>query len=260
MALTREEKLNRAFNAFLVIGMIIAVTISTIYKIREPGGKMFMLLLAAVGSIMGVISTVMSANGNILTFIFGFLDVLIGTIIYYDNGIMGNFALHAFYFLPMQIIGFWQWGKRGAKVKSAEDGGSTKVRARRLNGKQWLLLIAGMVIGTIVIYLILLYVDQIKLNAGKIDTINRSKILLDAIVMAANIGGQVLMSLAFVEQWYLWLLVDVAAVWLWIVAYLAPGHPASALVMTIKYSFYLLNVLNGIRIWLKLSRKEQTYD
>ncbi len=118
VALSKEQRFNRAFNYFLVIGLTLAVTISTIYKFQEPNARVFILLLAAFSSIMGVLSTVLSANGNIMTFIFGFLDVLIGTIIYFDNGIMGNFALHAFYFLPMQFIGFWQWSKRGAKMKS----------------------------------------------------------------------------------------------------------------------------------------------
>lgn len=253
MVLSKEQKFNRAFNYFLVIGLTVAVTISTIYKLQEPDAKVFPLLLAAFGSIMGVLSTVLSANGNIMTFIFGFLDVLIGTIIYYENGIMGNFALHAFYFLPMQFIGFWQWSKRGAKMKS-RDGDSAQVKARRLNGKQAIILIFSLMASIAVMYLILLYVDKLKLNAGKIEYIDNWKILLDSVVMMANIAGQVLMSLAFVEQWYLWLVVDVASVSLWIVALCGPSHSASALVMAIKYFFYLLNVLNGIRIWLKLSK------
>ena len=96
--------------------MVLAVTVTTIFKLQQPGVKTFMLLLAAFGSVMGVVNTVMSANGNILTFVFGFIDVLIGTIVYLDNGIMGNFALHAFYFLPMQFVGFWQWSKRGGRL------------------------------------------------------------------------------------------------------------------------------------------------
>ena len=112
-----EKRFNLAFNIFLVTGMIVAVTITTVFKLQQPGVKTFMLLLAAFGSVMGVVNTVLSANGHILTFVFGLLDVLAATVVLLDNGIMGNFALHAFYFLPMQFVGFWQWSKRGAKVK-----------------------------------------------------------------------------------------------------------------------------------------------
>ena len=253
-ATANRSRFNLAFNLFLVIGMLVAVTVTTIFKLQQPGVRTFMLLLASFGSVMGVVNTVMSANGNILTFVFGFIDVLIGTIVYLDNGIMGNFALHAFYFLPMQFIGFWQWRKRGAKVGSAEDGGSG-LKARRLTGRQWLLLASGVVVGIIVLYLILLYVDGAKLAAGKIGGVDRPKILLDAVVMILNIAGQVLMSLAFMEQWYIWILVNISSISLWSVALIGGAGSGNAAVMLIKYVFYLLNSLNGLRIWLNLSRK-----
>ena len=249
----KENKFNLAFNIFLVTGMLLAVTVTTIFKLQQPEVKTFMLLLAAFGSVMGVVNTVMSANGNILTFVFGFIDVLIGTIVYLDNGIMGNFALHAFYFLPMQFIGFWQWSKRGAKVRSGEGSGS-HLEARRLTGRQWAWLGAGIFIGIAALYLILLYVDGAKLAAGKIESIDKPKILLDAVVMILNIAGQVLMSLAFMEQWYIWILVNIFSISLWTVAVVGGTGSGNAAVMLIKYIFYLLNSLNGLRIWLRLSR------
>lgn len=252
-AASKGNRFNLAFNIFLVTGMLVAVTITTIFKLQQPGVRTFMLLLAAFGSVMGVVNTVMSANGNILTFVFGFIDVLIGTIVYLDNGIMGNFALHAFYFLPMQFIGFWQWSKRGAKVRSGEEWAHLK--ARRLTGRQWAWLAAGIFIGIAALYLILLYVDGAKLAAGKIDSVDKSKILLDAVVMILNIAGQVLMSLAFMEQWYIWLLVNISSISLWSVPVINGAGSGNAAVMLIKYVFYLLNSINGLRIWLSLSKR-----
>ncbi len=252
-ALSKANRFNLAFNIFLVTGMLLAVTVTTIFKYQQPGVKTFMLLLAAFGSVMGVVNTVMSANGNILTFVFGFIDVLIGTIVYLDNGIMGNFALHAFYFLPMQFLGFWQWSKRGAKIRSGE-GDKSHLEARRLTGRQWAWLVAGIFIGVAALYLILLYVDGVKLAAGKIDGIDKSKILLDSVVMILNIAGQVLMSLAFMEQWYIWILVNISSISLWSVAVMSGAGSGNAALMLIKYVFYLLNSLNGLRIWLNLSR------
>ncbi len=249
----KAGRFNMAFNIFLVVGMLLAVTATTIFKLRQPEVRTFMLLLAAFGSVMGVVNTVMSANGNILTFVFGFIDVLIGTIVCLDNGIMGNFALHAFYFLPMQFIGFRQWSKRGARVRSGEEG--SHLKARRLTGRQWAWLAVGIFVGIAVLYLILLYVDGAKLAAGKIDSVDKSKILLDAVVMILNIAGQVLMSLAFMEQWYIWILVNISSISLWSVALTSGAGSGNAAVMLIKYVFYLFNSLNGLRIWLSLSRR-----
>ena len=243
-----------AFNIFLVIGMIVAVTITTVFKLQQPGVKTFMLLLAAFGSVMGVINTVLSANGHILTFVFGFLDVLAATVVLLDNGIMGNFALHAFYFLPMQFIGFWQWRKRGAKVGSEGEEGA-KVKARRLSGKQWAWLVGGILAGIAVLYTILFFVDKAQLDAGKITSFNKSKILLDAVVMTLNIAGQVLLSFAFMEQWYIWILVNISSISLWAVALMGDLGSGNAAVMLIKYIFYLMNSLNGLRIWLNLCKE-----
>ena len=250
-----EKRFNLAFNVFLVTGMIVAVTITTIFKLHQPGVKTFMLLLAAFGSVMGVVNTVLSANGHILTFLFGLLDVLIATVVLLDNGIMGNFALHAFYFLPMQFIGFWQWRKRGAQV-SSEGGEDTRVKARRLTARQWAWLVAGILVGIGVLYAVLYYVDVAQLDAGKIDSFNKSKILLDAVVMTLNIAGQVLLSFAFMEQWYIWILVNISSISLWTVALLGGTGSGNAAVMLIKYIFYLLNSLNGLRIWLNLCKTQ----
>ena len=259
METSKEKRFNLAFNIFLVTGMLVAVTVTTIFKLQQPGVKTFMLLLAAFGSVMGVVNTVLSANGHILTFLFGLLDVAAATVVYLDNGIMGNFALHAFYFLPMQFIGFWQWRKRGAKVKD-EDGGGTRVNARRLTGRQWACLAGGILLGIAVLYLILYHIDAAKLSSGRIEAISRPKILLDAVVMTLNIAGQVLLSFAFMEQWYIWILVNISSISLWTVALLGGAGSGNAAVMLIKYIFYLLNSLNGLRIWHNLSKQPATAD
>lgn len=251
-----EKKFNLAYNIFLVCGMAIALIITTVFKLQQPEVKTFMLLLAAFGSLCGIVNTVMSATGNILTFVFGFLDVLIGTIVYLDNGIMGNFALHAFYFLPMQFIGFWQWRKRGAGVKAGDDGLSN-LQARRLKARHWLWLAAGVAAGIAVLYFVLLKVDLLQMEAGKIASVDKSKILLDSVVMVLNIAGQILMSLAFMEQWYIWILVNISSISLWAAAVSAGAGSGNAVVMLIKYIFYLFNSLNGLRIWLSLSSRRR---
>lgn len=248
----KERKFNLAFNIFLLLGMLIALTLTTVFKLQQPGAKPFMLLLAAFGAMMGIVNTVLSANGHILTFVFGFFDVLIATVVCYENGIMGNFALHAFYFLPMQFIGFWQWRKRGASLGS-EGEGATKVQPRRLTPKQWTWLIGGIVLGIAALFVILYFVDKAQFSSGRIDTINKPKILLDATVMTFNIAGQVLMSFAFMEQWYIWILVNISSISLWAVALASGTGSGNAAVMLVKYIFYLLNSLNGLRIWLNLS-------
>ena len=255
----KTDRFNFWFNAFILVGMLSAVLYVNIFKAGSADESLWKTIIFTVGAVMGVCNTVLSANGNILTFVFGFIDVLVATVVYLEHGIIGNFALHAFYFLPMQFIGFWQWRRRGAKVRS-EDGEDSRVSARRLTGKQWSWLVAGIVAGVSILYFILLKVDLAAAAAGRIDSVSKQKVLLDATVMTLNIAGQVLLSFAFMEQWYLWILVNISSISLWAVALASGTGSGNAAVMLIKYIFYLMNSLNGLRIWLNLSRRRISND
>ncbi len=152
-------KFNLWFNVFILAGMTVAVVLTNIYKLQQPGARHFMLIFASIGALTGVMNTVLSANGNIWTFLFGVIDVSIASIVAFDSSIRpggepvwGNFALHAFYFLPMQFVGWWQWRKRGATSKE-------KVTARRLTASQGALTAGALAIGTVVAYP---YADSVR--------------------------------------------------------------------------------------------------
>lgn len=252
-----EKRFNFWFSAILLAGMVAIAIYSFVCKVQDPQTRLLMQVIATLAAIMGVTNTVLSANGSIWTFLFGLIDVICCSIVYLDSGIMGTFALHAFYFLPMQFIGFWQWRKRGAGDRiEREDGRSeeAKVKARRLTGKQWSYVLGAFVAGTAVAFLILHAIDAAKFRAGAIGSVDNAKILLDASVVVLNILGQVLLSFAFAEQWYIWILVNIFSIMLWTNRLVSPEATSYTMVMVVKYIFYFINSLNGLRIWLKLSR------
>ena len=240
-----DKQFNKWFSAILMGLMVVVIAITTVFKLQQPDARVLMLLIAALGSVMGVASTVLSANGIIWTFIFGILDVTFCCIVAADNQIWGNFALHLFYFLPMQFVGIWQWKKRGAK------GSKSEVKARRFTGKQWLIMVASVLAGLAAVYFILV---QIKLRTVGAD-FDRAQVFFDAAVTTFNIAGQILMSLAFYEQWYLWILVNISSIFLWGGTMLSSAASSYTVVMFIKYCFYLVNSINGLRIWYKLSKQ-----
>lgn len=240
-----EKRFNKVFSSVLMALMVIVIAVTTVYKIQEPGARTAMLIIAALGSVMGVASSVMSANGLIWTFVFGLLDIAFCLIVDADNGIWGDFSMHLFYLLPMQIIGIWQWRKRGAK------GSESEVRARRLTAGQRWAVAGGVAVGLAAVYAILI---AIKLHTVAPEEINRVQVFSDAARTTFNIAGQILMSLAFFEQWALWILVNIASISLWGSTMLSSDASSYTVVMFIKYCFYLVNSLNGFRIWLRLSK------
>lgn len=91
-------------------------------------------------------------------------------------------------------------------------------------------------------------------SGGAVASVLKLGILSDAMSTVCNIMGQLLMSTAYMEQWVFWIGVNVSSVVMWALTLSSSPHDSYALIYLVKYSFYLLNSLNGLRIWLALSR------
>ncbi len=238
-----EKTFNKYFNAFILIGMTVVTVLVTGIKLRDAdSGQTWWLLATAFGSLMGVLATVCSANGWIITFLFGFLDVSIYGIScgmsWLDGGPgLGNALLHFIYFVPMQLVGFLQWKRRGAK-------GESQVKARRLSTAQRWGWLGITLVATVVLYLVLLRFDRSAAQGFL-----RVAVLLDAVPLVCNIIGQYFMSTAYMEQWIFWIVVNITSIGFWVFS-----EQSFAPVYIVKYSFYLINSFNGLRIWYNLSR------
>lgn len=240
----KSDLFNKVFNAFILIGMTVVTLIVTGIKLGDAEGGEALLIVAALGSLCGVLANVLSANGRILTFLFGLFDVTIYGVMCLTGAKYGNAALHLLYFLPMQVIGFVQWKKRGAG-----EGGA--VHARRLTRSKWLLFGGIFLVGLVVAYFVLCALDKTE-AAGVV----RWLVLTDALSMMCNILGQYLLSTAYMEQWFFWIGVNIASVVMWVLTLRQSPDSSYALIYVVKYGFYLLNSLNGLRIWIGLSRPE----
>jgi nicotinamide mononucleotide transporter len=240
-----DKTFNKWFNTFILVGMAVVTVVVTAVKFKDADSGRAMLVISAFGSLMGVLSTVCAANGRILTFLFGLIDVTIYGVMCLIGTRYGNAALHLLYFLPMQFVGYFQWRKRGAEEEK-------KVQARRLEGKQWLLYGSIFLVGLIVSYFILAAFDKTE-AAGVVKWL----VVMDAFSMMCNILGQYLLSTAYMEQWYFWLGVNVSTIVMWVLTLRQDPSSTYASIYVVKYSFYLLNALNGLRIWYNLSRPKE---
>ena len=239
-----DKTFNKWFNTFILVGMAVVTVVVTAIKFQGAENGRAMLVISAFGSLMGVLSTVCAANGRILTFLFGLIDVTIYGVMCLIGTRYGNAALHLLYFLPMQFVGYFQWKKRGAHAEE-------KVRARRLDRKQWLLYGGIFLVGLIAAYFILAALDKTE-AAGIVKWL----VVMDAFSMMCNILGQYLLSTAYMDQWFFWIGVNVSTIIMWVLTLRSDPDSAFATIYVVKYSFYLLNSLNGLRIWLNLSRQE----
>lgn len=237
-----DQKFNKIFNIFILAGMSVCVILATFFKLDSGTEGRFLLLISAIGALSGVASTVLAANGSIWNFLFGLIDVCFYSIILFKNGQPAQLCLHLLYILPMEFIGFFKWRKVGLRKDNT-------IKARRLPAKYWI----NVAVLFVAVFIASSWISYYLLKAGGSEIII-VKVLLDALITTGNIVAFVLMAGAYAEQWYLWMVVNVGSILLWgLTPVLTPGAEY-AVIPLIKYVFYMINSVNGIRIWYRLSR------
>ena len=229
-----NNKVLSLYDWFLIAGVIAS---NIIYSALSGNVD----IVGSVAGIAGVLCVVLVAKGSIWNYLFGIVNVSMYAYISYKASLYGDAALNALYYVPMQFIGWWQWRRRGAAVSQAEAGGAgVQVKARRFTWHQRAILALGCAAGVIAVGYVLKHFGD-------------PQPFKDSATTVVSIVAQALMALAFMEQWALWIITNVISVVMWSIC-VARGE-AHAAVMVIMWVFYLLNSLNGFRVWLKLSRE-----
>ena len=228
-----KQKVLNLYDWFLIVGVIASNIIYTALSGDVD-------IIGSVAGIAGVLCVVLVAKGSIWNYLFGLVNVSMYAYISYKASLYGDAGLNALYYLPMQFVGWWQWRKRGAAVSQAEaEGNGVQVKARRFSWKQRALLAVGCTAAVVAGGFVLKHFGD-------------PQPFKDSTTTVLSIVAQALMALAFMEQWVLWIITNIVSVAMWIVCVMR-GEPHAA-VMVIMWTFYLLNSLNGLRVWLKLSR------
>ena len=237
MNLTEKTMNNRVlslYDWFLIVGVIASNVIYTLLT-----GDLD--IVGSVAGIAGVFCVVLVAKGSIWNYLFGIINVSMYAYISYKASLYGDAGLNALYYVPMQFIGWWQWRRRGAAVSEAEAAGQgVQVKARRFDWRQRALLAAGCTAAVVAVGFALRHFGD-------------PQPFKDSLTTVLSIVAQALMALAFMEQWVLWIITNVVSVVMWSVC-VARGE-AHAAVMVIMWAFYLLNSINGLRVWLRLSKE-----
>lgn len=227
-----KNKLLSLYDWFLIAGVVAS---NIIYSVLEGNVD----VIGSLAGIAGVLCVVLVAKGSIWNYLFGIVNVSLYAYISYKASLYGDAVLNALYYVPMQFIGWWQWRRRGAAVsrdEAAESGG--QVKARRFSWRQRIFLVAGCTVAVIAGGFVLRHFGD-------------PQPFKDSTTTVLSIVAQALMAMAFMEQWALWIVTNVVSVVMWAIC-LSEGQ-AHAGVMVIMWSFYLLNSINGLRVWTRLS-------
>lgn len=211
--------------------------------------------IAAVAAILGVFCVVLGAKGSLANWIFGVVEAFLHIYICFCTHIYGDFLQRLFYNLPMQFIGWKQWSKR-----KRHDNTAT-IHTRYMTWQQRLFTFAAVVLGTLGLGVFLIYfgpwmIDamtsvwpDIEFKTLKADYDSPVQLWLDSFTTVLSIVTMYVSVKAFVEQWYMWLIINVAYIAMWLMS-----DSVFSFMTVAKYSVYLVNSFYGIYMWHKLSK------
>lgn len=216
--------------------------------------------VAAIGAILGVFCVVLGAKGSMANWIFGIVEAFIHIYICFCTHMYGDFLQRLIYNLPMQFIGWKQWSKRRRHDDTATIHTRYMTWAQRgytclavlvstlLLG--WFLLLFGpWMVGIITDLFQQMQWGEVAFKTLKLDYDTQSQLWLDSFTTVMSIVTMWVSVKAYVEQWYMWLIINVAYIAMWMMS-----DSVFSFMTVAKYSVYLINSFYGIYMWNKLSK------
>jgi nicotinamide mononucleotide transporter len=233
--------------------------------------EMFLGTLAVLGSIIltilwqdtffgltvtltGVLCVVLVSKRSQWNYFWGTYNVIGYAYLAYTWGLGGDFMLNAFYFLPMQLVGFLMWQRH------LEKGSKEIVKAEEYNKAQYiklgiLTLIAVLLYSFILQDLVAPFFNGLGWAIAYPVYNSYFLYLFDSMSTVLSVIAMYLMVKRIAAQWVLWIVVNIASIAMWTIALVlntnfetrfdAGGAPA----MILMWSLYLLNAFYGYRVW-----------
>lgn len=146
-----------------------------------------------IGTIVGLVYLLLEYRASIYMWLVGIIMPAIYIYIYYSAGLYANFGINIYYLLAA-IYGYLSW--RGLLGKKGQDESFSITRTPK---RGWC--IAGimyLVAQTFITWILVHYTDS-------------TTPIMDAFTTALSIVGMWMLARGYIEQWWIWCVVDLAS-------------------------------------------------
>lgn len=207
-------------------------------------------VIELISTFAGLLAAIYTARGEVLCYIWGFINALVYIYIVLTGDMYGQAILYTFFKLPMQVVGFYAWSR------SLNNDGEKTVEAKKLTKANWITLIISFFVVWILYAIFLQYLPTIMHGLfGK--TIPQDKeFIIDALTSTLTILAVVLSTKRFVEQWYFWLLANSIGIVLFVIALIGAKSfsidTVSGMIIWIQFT---INAVYGFINWKRLNKK-----
>ena len=181
-------------------------------------------------ALTGVLCVILTGKGKMSCYLFGLVNTVLYAWIAFEARYYGEVMLNACYYVPMQFVGWFMWKKH-------MDGKTKEVEKTRLTVSRQILLL---VLSAVSIYG---YGLVLKRLGGTLPFIDSMSTCLSVLAMLLSVRR-------LMEQWIVWIVVDVVTVFMWFADYQKGGTDIATLLM---WCIYLLNAMFMFVKWFRES-------
>lgn len=188
-----------------------------------------------IAALTGIWCVILTGKGKLSSFWVGTVNTILYAIVAWQARYWGEVMLNLIYYVPMNFVGIYMWSKN--MNKDTEE-----VVKKRLSLKGSIIAYSLVAVGTIG------YGFVLKMMHGTLP-------FVDSMSTVFSVFAQILCVKRCMEQWVLWIIVDVVTVIMWVYAF-ANGTGDMATVL--MWSIYLINAIIMLVKWLKDTKKDSS--
>lgn len=187
--------------------------------------------LGIIMALTGVICVILTGKGKMSCYLFGLVNTLLYAYIAFGAKYYGEVMLNALYYVPMQFVGWFLWKKH-----MNQDTGEVEKTRLKLWHQMVLLFLSVLAIYG--------YGFVLKKLGGNLPFIDSMSTCLSVLAMILSVKR-------LMEQWILWIVVDVVTVFMWFVDFRNGGTDVATLLMWMVY------LLNAVFMFVKWNKESQ---
>lgn len=189
-------------------------------------------VMGIVSAVTGVACVVCTGKGKLSAYIFGTVNVVLYAIISYQAKYYGEVMLNALYYFPMEFYGFYVWNKH-------MNSETHEVEKKQMTARGRIIMSLSVVLGTIA------YGFVLKALGGALPFVDAMSTIVSVVAMIISVK-------MYMEQWILWIVVDVVTVIMWGIAF---AHGSESIATLLMWIIYLGNAIIMYIRWAKEAKQ-----
>ena len=191
--------------------------------------------LDIVTTILGLAYILFEYRASVWMWAVGFVMQVLGIVLYYQKGLYADCGME-FYYLAMTIYGWWRWTYVGGDLKSPTNEQRISNPPQRSVAHFPLRLVLPTVIVFVIVFVFIYWL--------LVTYTNSTVPLADSFTTALSIVGIWALARKYLEQWFIWIVVDVVTSAL----YFYKDIPFKASL----YALYVIIAIFGYRKWRRM--------